>query len=185
MNYYEIDPQPGYWLLGDIRKDDEVLDNEPFLSGVPLERAKVHWLDIAIEMAEREAAFTFTTLFVPIVRCDVADKIAQIPEVRARVEFVLARVAGAAAHFAVLNVLDVVDAIDHSLSRYSLWTPEENDDRAGTIHTLEHVVLDAKKTTGHHLFRLKDYPFALIASEMLKTALGDVEGIEWVPVDVR
>jgi hypothetical protein len=69
----------------------------------------------------------------------------------------------------ILNLLNLVDAVDREKSKFTLWTEEdERPDLLGTFHTFEKMVLDRSKVPKNvHFFRLKGYEVVTVITKEL------------------
>jgi hypothetical protein len=85
----------------------------------------------------------------------------------------------------ILNVIEVVECFDHARSVYTVW-PEDDEfgHRAGALRMVAVLCVDAR-AAGHDLFRVAEWPFALLASERLKLALESARmtGLQFIPLD--
>jgi len=74
--------------------------------------------------------------------------------------------------FEILNVLDVVKCVDEQRSEFTKWTNSDGrSDKVGKFRMITRLRIDAKAASAHHLFRVAEWPIALIASEDIKSFL--------------
>jgi hypothetical protein len=87
--------------------------------------------------------------------------------------------------FEILNILDVVTCIDEKNSEFMKWTEQDGrPDKTGALRMITRLRIDPCAAQGHHLFRIQEWPVALIASNALKEFLEQaaVTGIQFQPV---
>lgn len=71
--------------------------------------------------------------------------------------------------YEVVNCVCRVDCIDESKSEIEWWRPKDRrPDIVGTPRMITRLVIDPNRTEGRHLFRLKTWEVAIIASETVK-----------------
>jgi uncharacterized protein DUF1629 len=69
----------------------------------------------------------------------------------------------------------VLDCLDEEKSEFTRWTEEdERPNRLGQYHIISTIRIDPSRAQNHHIFRIKDWPLALLVSDTLKNTL---EGI--------
>ncbi len=88
--------------------------------------------------------------------------------------------------FEILNVVDQVRCIDEAHSQFTRWTAADGrSDRTGEYRMITRLRLDDQAASGHHLFRVAEWPVALIASEQVKALLENREttGLMFEPVN--
>ncbi len=85
----------------------------------------------------------------------------------------------------LLNTLTCIDCIDYEHSHIDFYPDDFNDrTRAGKPRGVRCLRIFPERTTGHHIFRPRDWMVAEIVSETIKTALeqSGVTGIAFRPV---
>ncbi|MCH7727851.1 MAG: hypothetical protein IH991_15435 [Planctomycetes bacterium] len=97
-----------------------------------------------------------------------------------------AQVQGVQGDWEVLNVLSVVDCIDHELSKIQYF-PDDHPEKPEKPRGIMKLVLDSGKASGRHVFKLKDWLVATVVSEDVKVALEDagITGVEFWPATER
>ena len=87
----------------------------------------------------------------------------------------------------VLNILNVVDCVDRELSKFTLWTEEdERPDLLGTFYTFDKMILDRSKVPkGVHLFRLHGHEIVAVATRELVEEFekNGIKGFKLIPLD--
>lgn len=85
----------------------------------------------------------------------------------------------------ILNVVDRVGCIDEPRSQFTKWTPEDGRlEKTGDYRMVTHLQLNSRLANSHHLFRVTEWPVALIASEQVKSLLEDgTTGLRFEPVN--
>ena len=86
----------------------------------------------------------------------------------------------------LLNLLNLIDAVDREQSVFTLWTEEdERPDKLGGFHKFEKMVLDRSKVPKNaHFFRLKGYEVVVVMTKELVEELekNKIEGFGLIPV---
>jgi hypothetical protein len=86
----------------------------------------------------------------------------------------------------IANVTHACACVDEKRSvDVRRWTKDDfRPDLAGRYKVIGKLIIDPKRTAGHHLFRIKDWEVQLIASEELKDAFerAGVIGAHFTPV---
>jgi len=88
--------------------------------------------------------------------------------------------------FEILNVADLVECVDESASTFTKWTHADGrPDKVGQYRMFTRLCIDGEAAAGHHLFRVREWPIALIASESVKLMFESrgVSGIRFDPVN--
>ena len=93
-----------------------------------------------------------------------------------------AAVRGADGDWEVLNVVSVVDCIDHDRSRIQYF-PLDHAEKPAKPRAIIKLVLDLDRAKGHHVFKPMDWLVATIVSADVKAALEDagITGVEYWP----
>jgi hypothetical protein len=73
--------------------------------------------------------------------------------------------------FEILNVIDVVEALDFQASIIEYYNPPIHDHIDNDIKMIVKIVLKPEKAQGHHLFRLRESRSHLLVSDQLRAAL--------------
>lgn len=91
-------------------------------------------------------------------------------------------VRGAVGDWEVLNVVSIVDCIDHERSKIQYF-PLDHPEKPGKPRGIMKLVLDSDRAKGHHVFKPMDWLVATIVSADVKTALEDagITGVEYWP----
>ncbi|WP_299769045.1 DUF1629 domain-containing protein [uncultured Dokdonia sp.] len=76
-----------------------------------------------------------------------------------------------------INILNKVDAMDHTLSDFTVF--EEWD----IIDKIKKIVLDPKKINNHCIFREKEISSRIIVNEEVKIVLEDYNGLSFQPLE--
>ena len=121
----------------------------------------------------REVAFHLAAFEMPVVSTTVAEIVQRLAT--RDVELFPVDVQGAKRSYLILNVVCALDCLDESRSEVTRWREEDGrPDRLGEIHVISTIRVDPVRTGGHHIFRLRDWPHALLVSDTLKSALEDL-----------
>lgn len=91
-------------------------------------------------------------------------------------------VRGADGDWEVLNVVSVVDCIDHKRSKIQYF-PLDHAEKPGKPRGIMNLVLDPDRAKGHHVFKPMDWLVATIVSADVKSALENagISGVEYWP----
>lgn len=84
--------------------------------------------------------------------------------------------------FEILNVRECISCIDEVNSEFTKWTVEdENPDKVGKFRMFLRLKINDLVVGERHIFRISEWPIALIVSEEMKTLLEleDIFGIKF------
>ena len=124
----------------------------------------------------REVAFHLAAFDMPVVSVEVAAIISRISP--SDVELFPVHFPGAKHSYAILNAICRLDCLDESRSEFTRWKEEDGrPDRLGQYHVISTIRVNTVKTGGHHIFRLADWPLALLVSDTLRNALIDIPSL--------
>ncbi len=88
-------------------------------------------------------------------------------------------------YFEILNVCKRVKCVDETTSEFDKWSEADGrPDKTGKYRMFVKMRIDPLKAAGHHLFRIDEWPIALIASEQVKELFEslNVTGVWFDPV---
>jgi hypothetical protein len=160
------------WFLDEpITAGGEEIDAREFTEGVPYPGPRP--AVVPVGNSGRELAFSFGAFDMPVVSTAIADVIFRIaPD---DVECFPINVPGSKGTYVILNVICALDCLDEEKSEFTRWTKEdERPDRLGQYHVISTIRVDPSRAQDHHIFRIKDWPLALLLSNTLKNALADI-----------
>lgn len=87
----------------------------------------------------------------------------------------------------ILNILNIIDCVDRKLSKYTLWTEEDNrPDLLGTFRSFDKMVLDRSKVPkGVHLFRVYGFDVVTAVTKELVEEFekNKIKGFNLKPLD--
>ena len=87
----------------------------------------------------------------------------------------------------ILNILNVIDCVDRELSKYNLWTEEDDrPDKLGKFRSFDKMILDRSKVPkGVHLFRVYGYQIvAVVRRELVEEfEKNKIKGFKLKPLD--
>ena len=70
----------------------------------------------------------------------------------------------------ILNVVDKVSCVDENSSTFTKWTAADGrPEKVGEYRMFTRLRLNSRAAAGNHLFRVSEWPIALIASEEVKS----------------
>ncbi len=170
------------WALDEVQCKETEIDDRDFAAGRHLENPGT--LAVTVKRRGQPAELAFTLLEAPVATTRVADLIAEIAP--GAVERFPAEVGGHAGEYEILNVVQVIDAIDRARSQYVLWRPEDGrPDKVGQFrHVLPLVIRDdIPQDVG--IFRPAGWEVALIVSAKLKKELEKIGrlGVTFRPLE--
>jgi len=163
---------PDVWFLDEPRDAcGNQLDAREFSEG--LKYVGPDPLEVPIYKPGKHCAFNFAAFDMPVVRRDIARIIEQLAP--HDTELYPVTVSGEREAWFIVNVVTVLDCLDESRSEIARWQERDNrPDRLGQIHAVYTICVDPARVANHHLFRIKGWPFPLLMSSTLKTALQEV-----------
>lgn len=75
-------------------------------------------------------------------------------------------------NYEILNILKFVRCIDEATSEFTKWTTEDGrPDKTGVYRMFTRLQIQQEAANGNHLFRIAEWPIALIASAQAKAIL--------------
>jgi hypothetical protein len=176
--YFRIEPNPqlaGAWFLSDPRSDRNLpIDPRAFTEGRLVDGDKP--ASVNIRVGGPQLDFNFGAFDMVVARTEVVDKL------QAKFDVPLQRFAvsvGEETGYEVVNVLDRIPCFDRSAS---VFTTKEGDGDPLRMVVKLRIVTD--RARGHHMFRLDEWPTALIVSEDVKRhfEVGKITGVVFSPV---
>jgi hypothetical protein len=183
MGFFRVEQDStrlGVWFPGDpVAKGGAVIDSREFNHGLPYMGPVP--MQVPVKKAGRPSDFLFGPFDMPVVTVAVSNLVSRFTTRIERYPVTVASEAG----FEILNVVDLVECFDFSRSVYTVW-PEDDEfgHKAGSLRMVVELRLD-ERAVGHDLFRVAEWPIALVASERLKVALESAGaiGFEFTPLD--
>lgn len=168
MRLYDVVPADCQWSLGLRRLDGEMYGYDVWMftqcrpaigaiSPVPVEI-----------LADGPVADFNDSNYAVIISRRLADFLRDFLPADAA-EYLPADVSGAEGEWEVLNLLESIDCLDRERSKIE-YRDMSDPDRPGEPRSVNRMVLDPLRASGHDLFRLKDWKVAVIASERFKNA---------------
>jgi hypothetical protein len=183
MRFYSVVAHPEAvtrWYLKAPLSNGGAIDPRVFTEARPVDFAGALSLPLRREGAPVD--FNFADFDMVVTTPALIDELQKLPGVALQRWPVT--IPGAVKPFEILNVLDSVDCIDEERSEFIKWTPEDGRaDKVGEYRMFVSMKLDPHKAKGHHLFRLKGWEIALIASERVKV-LCEQLGVTGVAFDL-
>ncbi len=181
--WFDTSGYPNQWFLDDpLTASGEELDarefrySRPYAGPVPA--------IVPIKQPGTALAFSFGAGDMPVVTSEVARRLQKL----ASNDIELFPVCIGNLHgekWSILHVIRVEDPVDETVSRVTRWTHKDGrPDRVGDYHAIADLTIDPSRTNDAHLFRIKGWSVALIASEAVKEALSDIPqlGVVFKPV---
>ena len=173
---------PDQWFLRDPRTaDGREIDPCDFTDGAPYEGPSPAVASVG--NAGRELAFNFGAFDMPVVSSAVADiiwRIAPLDVQRFSID-----IPGAAGSYQILNAVCSLDCLDEERSEFTRWNVgDHRADLIGQYHSISTIRIDPLRTRDHHVFRILNWPIALLVSGTIKDALADIPnlGVVFDPV---
>ena len=128
-------------------------------------------VSLPVRQAGRPVAFTLAAFNMPVVSQRVGAAIQELAG--SDIERFPVIVGSGLLGYEVLNVLRVEDCLDEARTRYFVkWTAEDGrPDLVGEYRDIHGLKVDATRTRGAHIFRIKGSLIQLIVSEELRREL--------------
>jgi hypothetical protein len=137
-------------------------------------------LEILVRHGTQPLDFTLGSFDMPVVIPSLAKHLQDLcPEALQVIPAAVTKIDRAVA---ILNVLDVRDAIDEQHSEITWWTKEDGlESKIGTYAGIGRIVLVRKRIDGAMMLRLKNWELPLIVSEQIKDAIQSAQtsGVEF------
>lgn len=177
--YFEVCPDdrsyPEQWFLDCPRTAEGYeIDARDFVSGCPY-LGPVPAL-VPISKSGPRLAYNFAAFHMPVVTDEVARIISRVAA--DDVECFPVRIPGCTQQHFVLNATVSLDCLDEERSEFTRWVEADNrPDRLGQYHMISTIRIDWRRTRNHQIFRIKDWPIALLVSATLKNALMSVANL--------
>jgi uncharacterized protein DUF1629 len=173
---------PGKWFLDEpFTATGEEIDAREFTEGLPYHGPSPARLPIA--NPGKEVAFLLVAFAMPVVSQAVAATVSRIAP--AEVELFPIEVVGSKDSYVILNSICRLDCLDEGRSELTRWEEGgHRPDRIGQIHVISVIRIDPARALNHHIFRIRDWPLALLISGTLKDALETIPnlGVVFEPV---
>jgi hypothetical protein len=173
-----------WYLKAPHNEDGTILDARLFIKGVPY--SKYETLVVPLRRQGQYVDFNFGDFDMVIMQTNLNSKICS--QFALNVQRIPVKIEEIKNDFEILNVLDLVACVDEENSEFDKW-PESDGryDKIGKFRMFTRLCIDEKIAQGHHLFRLVEWPLALIASSELKEFLEklNVTGIIFVPINME
>lgn len=173
---------PDQWFLDDpFTADGREIDSREFTAGRPYCGPLPTMASIG--NPGRELAFNLGAFDMPIVSAVVANIVWLIAPLD--VQCFSINIPGARGSYQILNAVCSLDCLDEERSEFIRW--QEGDgrpDRTGQYHSIPTIRIDPIRTHDHHVFRILNWPIALLVSGTIKDALADIPnlGVVFDPV---
>ena len=163
---------PDQWFLDEpLTVTGEEIDAREFRSGVPY-RGPLPVI-VPIGNPGLELAFNFGAFDMPVVSSEIADIINELAP--GDVQCFPVDVPGAQGSYQILNAVCSLDCLDEERSEFTRWLPgDHRSDRIGQYHMISTIRVDPKRTYEHQIFRIKNWPIALLVSNTIKDALASI-----------
>lgn len=166
---------PDQWFLDDPETADGLeIDPRDFTDGVPYRGPVPSVANIG--NPGKELAFNLGAFDMPVVSAAVAEIIWRIAPLD--VQCFSIHIPGAADTYHILNAVYSLDCLDEERSEFTRW--QEGDHRSdliGQYHMISTIRIDSLRTHDHHIFRILNWPVALLVSDTIKDALADIPNL--------
>jgi hypothetical protein len=160
---------PDQWFLDEpLTVAGEQIDSREFTSGKLYEGSLPALVPVGNPGVE--LAFNLGAFDMPVVSSEIADVISQLAPTD--VQFFPVEIPGAQGSYQILNAVCSLDCLDEERSEFTRWQPgDHRSDRIGKYHMISTIRIDPERTGNHHVFRIKNWPIALLVSDAIKDAL--------------
>lgn len=127
-------------------------------------------LTVLPNVSGKPVDFRETSFGVPIVSSGLAETVEKL-DLRA-IQRIPVTVAPSITGYEILNILAILDCVDHEQTTIEYYTEKEAPPRlTGRVKLMQNIVLKPDKIEGHHIFRLAEKWVVIVVSEALKKAL--------------
>ena len=179
----EIDPKlrGRSWRLGAPRSlGGEEIDPRVFTKGRHVDYGSP--LQVVTEDAGRQLGFNLAAFDMVVSATALNDELERLTG-----ENLLQRIPAIIdeGDFEILNVCDRVACFDVERSQFTRWTETDGrPDKVGQLRMVTELRVRPRSAFGHHLFRVDEWPIALVVSEEAKAILEnfDAAGVSFVSV---
>ncbi|WP_162932251.1 imm11 family protein [Solimonas sp. K1W22B-7] len=141
-------------------------------------------LTIPIRQNGRKVEFNFGAFDMIVTPAKLNAKLVEVAGVS--IQRIPACIESVSQEFEILNVLDKVNCIDESASRFVKWTVADGrPEKIGQYRMISPLRINGDAAEGRHLFRVNEWPIALIASESIKNLLAEqvTSGVQFEAVN--
>lgn len=170
-----------WYLKAPVTSDGHEVDARLFTKC--LEYSGSNELLLPIRKSGRPVSFNFADFDMPVVLDQIGEAILNRTD---EVQRVPVQIHGVAEKYEILNVLANVSCIDKRNSEFDVW--KEGDgrpDKVGRIRMVTRLRINPCDAYGHSIFRLAEWPIALIVSDEIRSLLqsSNVTGIGFEPMN--
>ena len=141
-------------------------------------------LVLRIEECGQPVSFYLSAFHMPVVERRFAERLDELCSGEA--QLVAVTVPTAEREYVILNVLQERQCVDEQkTTEVGRWTMEDGiPELVGKYHALTGLRVDARNIGDAQIFRIKDFPVALIVSERVKDAWEEmgISGVKFQPV---
>ena len=184
--FYSVERDPRvrpHWMLGTLASPaEEWVNPSLFTSG---RRAQpILDLNVPIEIRGKEVDFNFCHSLVVVTASRFNAAIESIDG--SAIQRIPVEVDGNRTAYEILNVCKLVACFDEERSVFQKWSEEDSrPEKVGKLEMVVDLKIDRAAATGHDIFRVAEWPLALIISERMKSAFEKfrVTGVRYERVD--
>lgn len=187
VKFYRLLADPAavsrWYLKAPIDSSGNEVDSRVFTQGVPA-TTQLEGLIIPLRRKGTMIDFNFCDFDMVVTPAVLNAELAGL--VGGGIQRIPVNVSSCDRDFEILNVIDLVDCVDEAASVFTKWTHEDGrPDKVGQYRMFARLCISAEAAAGHHLFRVREWPIALIASESVKLMFESrgVSGIRFDPVN--
>lgn len=170
-----------WYLGGPIDASGTAVDPRSFTQGVRTTSSAA--LTIPLRRQGEQIDFNFGDFDMIVTPAELNAELGDL--VGETIQRIPVRIGECDGKFEILNVLDLVDCFDEAASQFTRWIDADGrSDKLGEYRMITRLRIDAAAASGHHLFRLRAWPIALIGSKTVKDMLQHrrVSGLKFDPV---
>jgi hypothetical protein len=166
---------PDAWFLDEPQTGDrEEIDARAFTQGFRYTDTSPAVVPVAKPGPPLQ--FNFAAFDMPVVSTAVAEVVSKLA--RQDIELFPVAVPQARESYHILNALCRIDCLDEARSEFTRWQKDDHrNDLIGKYRMISTIRIDVSRTTGHPIFRLADWPIALLVSASLKAALEELPNL--------
>jgi hypothetical protein len=168
-NFYRLVADPAavsrWYLKSPVDRDGVEIDPRIFRVGSQVD-VQIP-LVLPLRRQGKEVDFNFCDFDMVVTPRELNEAIEAL--VGGAVQRIPISISGAAGNYEILNVRGLVSCIDEARSDFLKWTQVDGrPEKTGQYRMFARLRISPQRATGHHIFRLAEWPIALVVSEEMK-----------------
>lgn len=186
--FYNLDADPSevyrWYLKSPVNLSGNEVDPRLFTRGKHVDTSSMS-LKVPLRRQGEPIDFNFADFDMVVTPAEFNAELEKLTGSN-RIQRIPVSVEGSDKGFEILNTVDLVECVDEAESEFTQWTEEDGrPDKVGQYRMFARLRINGDAAEGHHLFRVKGWPIALIASEAVKVLVEkmNLSGIKFAPVN--